>query len=152
MNHSPVSSRRSFLKTAAAISAAGLLDPASKAVEGDKNNPMMPLAWLHSYTTPDGKAEGKSFCTTAGASVDLVSEDLRRILVNASYHLTGLEVPAKADVSYVDPFYPSFYGFTKGDWWKAADLQPSDFDLGKSPAQQDPPGSPAWPHRPAKPE
>ena len=50
-----------------------------------------------------------------GASVDLASEDLRRLIVNASYHLTGLDVPTKADVSYVDPFYPSFYGFTKDE-------------------------------------
>ncbi len=128
------------------------LDPASKAVEGGKNDPMMPFAWLHTYTTPDGKGEGTSFCTTGGASVDLVSDDLRRIIVNAACHLVGLDVPEKAYVSYVDPFYPSFYGFTKGDWWKDADLQPSDFDLGKSPVQQDPPGSPAWPHRPTKPE
>ena len=127
------------------------LDPSSKNVEGGKNDPMMPLAWLHTYKKPNGEGEGKAFCCTAGASVDLVSEDLRRIVVNAAFHLVGLEVPEKADVSYVDPFYPSFFGFTKGDWWKDRDLQPSDFGLGKSPVIPDPNGSPKWDFRP-KPE
>ncbi|CAN5744781.1 sugar phosphate isomerase/epimerase family protein [soil metagenome] len=39
MNSAPASSRRSFLKTAAAISAASLLDPISQAVAADKKEP-----------------------------------------------------------------------------------------------------------------
>lgn len=39
MNPAPVSSRRTFLKTAAAISAAGLLDPVSKVIAADKKEP-----------------------------------------------------------------------------------------------------------------
>jgi hypothetical protein len=125
------------------------LDPKSKNVEGGKNDPMQPFAWLHSYTAPDGMTKGKSFCTTGGASVDFVSEGLRRIVVNAAFHLTGLEVPAKADVDYVDSFYPSFYGFIKvKDWWSKSDLQAEDYGLGKSPHALDPPGSPAWDFRP----
>lgn len=125
------------------------LDPKSANIEGGKNDPMQPFAWLHSYVAPDGKTKGKAFCTTAGASVDFVSEDLRRIIVNASYHLTGLKVPAKANVDYVDPFYPSFYGFIKdAKWWPGADLQAEDYGLGKCTKQADPKGSPKWPHRP----
>ena len=45
---------------------------------------MQPLAWLHPYEAPNGKG-GTTFCTTMGASVDLVSEDLRRLVVNACY-------------------------------------------------------------------
>ncbi|WP_417747493.1 PVC-type heme-binding CxxCH protein [Rosistilla oblonga] len=127
------------------------LDPKSPNVEGEKNDPMQPFAWLHTYEAPNG-TEGKSFCTTAGAAVDLVDEDLRRMLVNAAYFLTGNEVPKQADVAYVDPFYPSFFGFIREkDYWKNADLQPSDFGLGKSPAMPDPKGSPAWDFRPTKP-
>ena len=124
------------------------LNPRSKAVP-KKNNPMQPLAWLHPYVSPSG-SKGTSFCTTMGASVDLASEDLRRLIVNASYHLTGLDVPTKADVSYVDPFYPSFYGFTKDkkNYWMKLDMQPSDYGLGKSPSAADPTGSPTWPFRP----
>jgi hypothetical protein len=39
------------------------------------------------------------------------SEDLRRLFVNATYSLTGLEVPKKADVSPVGIFEPSTFGF-----------------------------------------
>lgn len=125
------------------------LDPASKPIDGDKNNPMQPLAWLHTYTTPDGQSEGRSFCTTAGASVDFVSEDLRRLIVNAAYHLTGQDVPSEADVSFVDPFYPSFYGFIRVEnYWKDADLKLDDLGLGKSPHLPDPNGSPEWNFRP----
>ena len=124
------------------------LDPASKPIPGDKNNPMMALAWLHEYTAPDGATKGTAFCTTAGAAVDLVSEDLRRIVVNAAFHLTGLEVPEKADVDYVDPYYPSFFGFVKTETLlKGAGLKPADYGLGKSPPASDPPRSPAWPFR-----
>ncbi len=125
------------------------LDPKSENVGGGKNDPMQALAWLHTYTAPDGKTQGKAFCTTAGASCDFVSEGLRRIVVNAAYHLTGLEVPAEADVDYVDPFYPSFYGFIRDkEWFKGLDMQAEDYGLGKTPHAPDPPGSPDWPHRP----
>ena len=110
------------------------LDPKSEPIEGAKNDPMQALAWLHPYTAPNGETKGKAFCTTAGASVDFVSEDLRRLIVNAAYDLTGLEVPEKADVDYVDPFYPSFYGFIREKgWFQELDLQPEDFGLGKTP-------------------
>jgi hypothetical protein len=128
------------------------LDPSSKDVQGPKNDPMQPFAWLHSYEAPNGK-QGQSFCTTGGASVDLVNEDLRRMLVNATYHLTGLDVPAMAKVDFVDPFYPSFYGFINtADYWKKADMQPEDYGLGKSPSLPDPKGSPSWPFRSRKEE
>ena len=124
------------------------LDPDSKDVEGKKNDPMQPLAWLHPYTAPDGETKGESFCTTMGASVDLVSEDLRRLIVNAAYHLTGLEVPEKADVDYVDPFYPSFYGFIRDkQYWIDADMQAEDYGLGKTPNVPDVKGSPKWDFR-----
>lgn len=127
------------------------LDPKSKAIAGKKNDPMMPLAWLHPYTASNGK-KGTAFCTTAGASVDLVSEDLRRLVVNASYFLLGLEVPAKADVAYVDPFYPSFYGFIRDkNYWPSKNMQLADYGLGKSPALPDPKGTPTWNFRPTAP-
>lgn len=125
------------------------LDPESKPIEGPKNDPMQPFVWLHEYQAPDGGGMGRSICTTAGASVDLVNEDLRRLIVNAAYFLTGQTVPEKADVAYVDPFYPSFYGFIReADYWKNHNLKPADFALGKTPHLPDPPGSPEWPFRP----
>ena len=123
------------------------LDPASKPVDGAKNQPMMPLAWIREYTAPGG-AKGQAFCTTMGAAVDLVSDDARRLIVNAAYHLTGLKVPEAAKVEYVDPYYPSFYGFINDpQFWSTRNLKPADFALGKSPPAKDPPGSPKWTFR-----
>lgn len=125
------------------------LDPESKILAyDDRNKPMQPLAWLHTYTLLNGK-EGRSFCTTAGASLDFVDEDLRRLIVNASIHLTGGQVPEKADVDYVDPFYPTFFCFINDkDYYKTINMKPEDFGLGKTPHRPDPPGNPAWPFRP----
>ena len=103
----------------------------------------MALAWLQGYTAPNGTTKGQSFCTTMGASVDFVSEDLRRLVVNAVYHLTGLAVPRKANVTVVDPFYPTFYGFRRGGW-QQFEMKPSVFSLGRSPAFPDPPATPVW--------
>jgi len=127
------------------------LDPSSDAFnDKKKNDPMQPMAWLHPYTSPAG-TKGMTFATTMGASVDFVSDDLRRLIVNAAYHLTGLDVPPKADVKYVDPFYPSFYGFIRDDtYWQRQDMQPVDYGLGKTPSMVDPPKSPAWPFRAEK--
>jgi hypothetical protein len=110
------------------------LDPASKAVSGQKNEPMMPLAWLREYTAPNGTTKGKAFCTTLGASVDFADEDLRRLIVNAAFHLIGRKVPEKADVAYVDPYEPTFYGGLPSDYYKKLNRRPADYALGKSPA------------------
>ena len=125
------------------------LDPESKTLTDDaRNKPMQPLAWLHPYSAPNGKA-GHSFCTTAGASLDFVDEDLRRLIVNAAIHLTGGIVPEKADVDYVDAFYPTFFCFINDkEYYKKMNMKPEDFGLGKTPHRPDPPGNPAWPFRP----
>lgn len=107
------------------------LDPASKPVAGAKNDPMMPLAWLRTYESPSGKI-GRVFATTAGASADFASEDLRRLLVNAAFHLTGLDVPLEANATPVDPFRPSFYGFQEDDFYGERNLRVEDFTLGNS--------------------
>lgn len=121
------------------------LNPESEPIAGPKNNPMQALAWLHTYETPDQKKMGEAFCTTAGASVDFLSADLRRLIVNACFHLTGQEVPEMADVDFVDPFEPSFYGFIKDKtYWENTNLKPEELGLGKSRKMQDPKGTPEW--------
>ncbi len=99
------------------------MKPTDKPVEGKKNDPMMPLAWTKTYQLPDGK-EGKSFATTMGASQDLESEGLRRLLVNACYWAVGLadKIPEKANVEIVGEYSPSPFkggGHVKG-------VKPSD--------------------------
>jgi hypothetical protein len=48
-----------------------------------------------------------------GSSTDLVSEGMRRLLVNACYWATGLEagIPAKSVVAIVGTFEPTPFGF-----------------------------------------
>jgi hypothetical protein len=90
------------------------MNPADPPVEGPKNNPMMPLVWVRNYTAPSGKT-CRVVTTTMGAAVDLQSEDLRRLLVNACYWSVGLEgkAPAKANVNYAGEYKPSWFGFGK---------------------------------------
>lgn len=64
--------------------------------------------------------------------MDFADEDLRRLVVNAAYHLVGTQVPEKADVAYVDAFEPTFYGNNSGDHYKKLNRKPADYALGKS--------------------
>lgn len=94
--------------------------------EQDINGPMMPVAWTRSHHNPSGSSN-RVFCTTMGAATDLANEGLRRLIVNAVYWGLGLEVPARADVDFVDPFKPTMYGFNgfrKG-------VKPADLAIGK---------------------
>ncbi|HEX7376409.1 MAG TPA: PVC-type heme-binding CxxCH protein [Pirellulales bacterium] len=106
------------------------LKPNDPPVEGEKNHPMMPLAWLKPYTAPSGKT-GQAFCTTMGASIDFTSEGLRRLIVNAAYYLSGLgdKIPEKANVELVGKFEPTFYGFKNNEHWQQQALKPADFTL-----------------------
>jgi Trehalose utilisation len=87
-------------------------------VEGKQNEPIMPVAWIKTYKGSQGKA-ARVFATTMGASQDLQSEGLRRLLVNASYWGLGMEdrIPAKSNVDLVGEYKPrpfGFGGFAKG--------------------------------------
>ncbi len=89
-----------------------------KPVEGMKNDPMMPVAWIKSYTGASGKP-ARIFNTTMGASQDLESEGVRRLLVNACYWGLGFEeqIRAESKVNIVGDFTPTpfkFKGFVKG--------------------------------------
>lgn len=92
----------------------------------DVNSPMMPVAWSRTHKHDDG-TENKIFTTTLGAATDLQNEDLRRMIVNSVYWGLGLDVPEKADVTYVDAFEPTMYGF--GTFRRG--LRPSDHAIGK---------------------
>lgn len=90
------------------------MKPADPPVEGAKNHPMMPVAWLRDYTGEKGKTS-KVLTTTMGAAVDLENEGLRRLLINGAYWAVGLEksIPAKTDVDYVGDYKPGWFGFGK---------------------------------------
>ncbi len=100
------------------------MQPNDKPVAGKQNEPMMPVAWVKTFTGSGGKT-ARVFTTTMGASQDLQSEGLRRLLVNASYWALGLEdkIPEKTAVDLVGEYKPlpfKFGGYQKGV--KPADL------------------------------
>jgi hypothetical protein len=95
-------------------------------VEQGVNDPPMPVVWTRLNRNANGSTN-KILTTTMGAATDLENEGLRRLLVNGVYWGLGLDVPAKADVTYVDEYHPSFYGF---DGFRKG-LHASDFALGK---------------------
>ncbi len=80
------------------------------------NDPMQPIAWTKSYQIPGGET-GQSFTATIGASTDLLNEALRRMYINACYHLLGLEVPEKANVAIVGTYQPTAFGFHDDAYW-----------------------------------
>ncbi|MBY0525201.1 MAG: ThuA domain-containing protein [Gemmataceae bacterium] len=97
-----------------------------KPVVGKQNEPMMPVAWTKTYKAAGDKT-GRVFTTTMGASQDLESEGMRRLLVNATYWALGLEdkIPDTAKVDIVGEYKPNpfkFGGFTKG-------VKPSDLAI-----------------------
>lgn len=100
--------------------------PSDPPVTGNKNKPMMPLAWTRMHTGERGKA-ARIFTTTMGASVDLASEGLRRLMVNACYWAVGLEnrISERSDVRYVGDYQPTYFGFGK----HVKGLKPSDHAL-----------------------
>lgn len=94
------------------------MKPDSPVVEGadaKKNDPMMPVAWVKTYSV-EGGPSGRVFTTTMGAASDLASEGVRRLLVNACYWATGLEdtIPEKSVVDVVGTFEPTAFGFNGG--------------------------------------
>ncbi len=74
------------------------------------NNPAMPIAWTREVEN-DAGGKNRVLTTTMGAATDLLSEDLRRLVVNGVYWGLGMEVPEKAEVSIVGDYNPSNYGF-----------------------------------------
>ena len=90
------------------------------------NDPAMPVAWTREYRHANG-ATSRVLTTTLGSATDLRNEGLRRLVVNGVYWGLRMDVPAKADVRFVDPYDPSFYGF---DGFRRG-LRASDFEIGR---------------------
>ena len=96
----------------------------------DENKRAMPGAWVRTYKDASGKL-ARVFCSTYGASGDLVNEGFRRMVVNACFWAAGLEGAIKpdADISFVGPFRPTWHGETK----RAAGVKPEDLAAWDSP-------------------
>ncbi len=73
---------------------------------------VMPIAWTKPYQIEGGK-KGIAFASTMGASLDFQSEDLRRMVINASFFLLGMgdAVTPEMNVDYVGEYKPTNFGF-----------------------------------------
>lgn len=92
------------------------------------NDPMQPIAWLREHKNEAGTVN-RCLTTTMGSSTDLMSEGLRRLIVNGIYWGLKVEVPANADVTPTGEYKPSPY---KGGGAKKG-VKPADTAL--KPAQ-----------------
>ncbi|MBX3179551.1 MAG: ThuA domain-containing protein [Candidatus Hydrogenedentes bacterium] len=81
---------------------------------GTEKTEKQPIAWIKTWTGESG-TPARVFTTTMGASRDLLSEGLRRLLVNAAYWCTGLEeqIPPRANVDIVGEYNPTPFGFNE---------------------------------------
>jgi len=82
-----------------------------------------PAAWVRTYQFKDGK-EGRAFCSTQGASEDILSEGVRRMIINATLWCMEMddEIKPDADISFVGPYNPSTFSFKPS----VTDAKPGD--------------------------
>jgi type 1 glutamine amidotransferase len=88
------------------------MNPTDKPVDGPKNNPMLPVAWTKTYKGDNGET-GRVLTTTMGSGEDLLSEGLRRLLVQGAYWCVGMEdkLTAPANVDFVGEYKPQPFAF-----------------------------------------
>ena len=99
------------------------------------------VAWVRTYQVDNPKS--RVFATTHGGSEDLLSEDFRRMLINAHLWCLGMEEEIQADgpVDFIGPYNPvtyNFGGYRKGV--KPADIEGFDtpiYDATKSTAKDE---------------
>lgn len=91
------------------------MTPDAPPAEGKKP---CPGVWVRTYKGKDGTV-GRVFTTTNGASEDILDDDFRRMLINATFWTLGMEDQIKPDldIAFVGPYQPvtfSFGGHRKG--------------------------------------
>jgi len=82
-------------------------------VEGQKNEPMMPIVWTRELAREGANAPQKVVCSTIGASQDFLSEGMRRVMVNSTFWCLDMEVPERANADVVGEFAPTPFGFNR---------------------------------------
>ncbi|MFK7934697.1 MAG: hypothetical protein AB8G22_14395 [Saprospiraceae bacterium] len=92
------------------------------------NEKIPPIVWTKSYQVDGGEA-GQSVTSTIGAATDLLDEEVRRLLINASYYLLDLDVPAQAKVDLVGDYSPTPFQFHTDKYWEEKARSVSESDL-----------------------
>ncbi|MEM7474964.1 MAG: ThuA domain-containing protein [Planctomycetota bacterium] len=103
------------------------MEVGAKPIEGKEPQP---AAWVRTYSFQGGK-EGRVFCSTQGASEDILSEGVRRMIINATLWCMEMddEIKSGNDVSLVGPYNPSTFSFKPS----VTDAKPSDVEGFDSP-------------------
>ena len=73
---------------------------------------VMPIAWTKPYQLDGGKP-GMAFASTMGSSMGFQSEDMRRLVVNASFYLLGMgeRITPELSMDIVGDYKPTMFGF-----------------------------------------
>lgn len=73
---------------------------------------IMPIAWTKEYSLDGGKT-GKVLGSTLGSSMDFQVEDMRRLILNASFWLLDMQEVVTPDLSVeiVGSYEPTMFGF-----------------------------------------
>ncbi len=101
--------------------------PTDTPLEGSKNNPMIPVAWLKNYQHPNNGAKGMAFHTSMGSSTDFENKGLRRLVINVTYYLLDLKIPKKGtNVDFIGEYKTTAYGFMGKAFWDNKKLKPAD--------------------------
>lgn len=89
-----------------------------------------PAAWVREYQY-EGGPKGRVFCSTQGASEDILSDGVRRLIINATLWCMGMEkeISADADISFVGPYNPSTFSFKPS----ITDARPGEIEGFESP-------------------
>tara|TARA_R110002096_G_scaffold386921_1_gene581080 strand:+ start:18472 stop:19524 length:1053 start_codon:yes stop_codon:yes gene_type:complete len=86
--------------------------------EPDATKPPMASEWTREYTGANG-TKGRVFTSLYGASEDILNDGYRRMLVNASYWILGLEeqIVANSPIGFVGKYQPNTFrggGYARG--------------------------------------
>ncbi len=94
----------------------------------DKNDPMMPLAWIREWPAKNGTS--RVFASTMGSAPAFTQEGSRRLLVNAVYWCLEMEkhIDAKSCVDLVGDFEPTMFGFNR----EKKGVMPASHRMGKT--------------------
>ena len=87
------------------------MEPDATPIQDGRNEPRVPIVWMRERPL-EGGASQRVICSTIGASVDLKSEGLRRLFVNACYWGVGLEerISERSRIDYVGVYEPTMFG------------------------------------------
>ena len=94
------------------------------------DKPPSPSIWVREYTSAKGK-KGRVFASTQGGSEDIISEGVRRCIINGVFWCMGMEKEIKADmnVDFVGPYQPTPFSFNG----EAQNVKPADLAGWESP-------------------